>query len=288
MPLSGSTRSSPNCVRRTRGRLRTTSISPPTCRHTCTSRTSPIHRRTAGLGGARVRRAWRRPSAPPGSPRLGAYASHSPWRHRRRAPARRRGSDACRRHPAALPALDALTDAGLFDGLLAESAATARTMERLARRARRPALPRVGLLRQALCAAYGGEPSADIDAELDRPRRGRAVAVRLGLDRVLTGGALPARRPAPRARPLRRRRRPRPYRPQSVPRRRRHRFIVLAAGTHRRSGRGARRLRRGHAPVGQAGQHRPAADDAAQPRRPVPARRGTRTTGRAARRRRPW
>ena len=72
---------------------------------------------------------------------------------------------------AALPALDALTDAGLFDGLLDESSATARTMEQLARRYDDRHYLALAYCGQALCAAYGGQPMSDVEISCCRPHR---------------------------------------------------------------------------------------------------------------------
>ena len=78
----------------------------------------------------------------------------------------------------ALPALDVLTDAGLFDGRLADSAATARTMQDLAHRSRDLLYLALGYCGVSLSATYGGTPSdsetepTDL-AELPLPVSGR-------------------------------------------------------------------------------------------------------------------
>ena len=73
--------------------------------------------------------------------------------------------------PYALPALDALTDAGLFDGQVDQSSATSRAMMQLARRhgdLHFQALAGSGI---ALATAYGGNPDPDAEtvlADLDQ------------------------------------------------------------------------------------------------------------------------
>ena len=66
--------------------------------------------------------------------------------------------------PTALPALDVLTDAGLFDGRVGESAAAARTMCDLAQRSGDLLYLAIGYSGISLSATYGGTPSADSDA----------------------------------------------------------------------------------------------------------------------------
>jgi predicted ATPase len=67
---------------------------------------------------------------------------------------------------AALPALDALIDAGLFDGHVAQSRATAHRMMELARRHGDLHFQAIAASGLALAAAYGGHPAPDADAEL--------------------------------------------------------------------------------------------------------------------------
>ena len=67
---------------------------------------------------------------------------------------------------AALPALDALTDAGLFDGLLENSFATARTMEQLALRYDDRHYLALAYCGQGLSAAYDDEPMSDAETKL--------------------------------------------------------------------------------------------------------------------------
>jgi predicted ATPase/DNA-binding SARP family transcriptional activator len=68
--------------------------------------------------------------------------------------------------PDALPALDALTDAGLFDGRVDQSRATARAMMQLARRHGDLHFQAIAGSGLALSAAYGGEPDPDVEAVL--------------------------------------------------------------------------------------------------------------------------
>ena len=140
-----------------------------------------------------------------------------------------------RRHRGhALPALDALTDAGLFDGLLEHSFATARTMEQLARRYDDRHYHAIAYSGQALSAAYGGDPDSDAETKLADLDRAGAVAVRPGLGRVHPRRTLPRTRLATGSRPLRRRRARRPQRPQSLHRRSRDRLGLLATSARRR------------------------------------------------------
>jgi hypothetical protein len=67
----------------------------------------------------------------------------------------------------ALPALDALTDAGLFDGQLRESTASAGMMMELARRHHDVHFMAIAGSGLALAAAYGGHPDPDADTVLD-------------------------------------------------------------------------------------------------------------------------
>jgi predicted ATPase/DNA-binding SARP family transcriptional activator len=69
---------------------------------------------------------------------------------------------------AALPALDALTDAGLFDGLLVESSATARAMEHLAHRYDDGHYLAIAFSGEVLSAAYGGPAMSDYEIKLAR------------------------------------------------------------------------------------------------------------------------
>ena len=68
--------------------------------------------------------------------------------------------------PAALPALDVLTDAGLFDGHVADSAVSGRAVIELARRHGDLLYLVLGHSGVALSAAYGGHASPDTEAEL--------------------------------------------------------------------------------------------------------------------------
>ena len=109
---------------------------------------------------------------------------------------------------AALPALDALTDAGLFDGLLEESSATARTMEQLARRYDDRHYLAIAYSGQALSAAYGGPPMSDVETKLAGLTDGALSPSGRGWIEYTHGELCQAARPAPCSRPLRRRRRP--------------------------------------------------------------------------------
>jgi hypothetical protein len=85
------------------------------------------------------------------------------------AQARRHSSEAVSRagdSAAAIPALDVLTDAGLFDGDVAESAVSGRTLSDLARRRGDLLYLALGQSGVALSAVYGGVASPDTEAEL--------------------------------------------------------------------------------------------------------------------------
>ena len=68
--------------------------------------------------------------------------------------------------PYALPALDALTDAGLFDGRVDHSSTTARAMMHLARRHGDLHFQAIAGSGLALAAAYGGDPDPDAETAL--------------------------------------------------------------------------------------------------------------------------
>ena len=110
--------------------------------------------------------------SPPTIPHRPVLLASVAWRALRRGditPARRLAREALAQagdSPTALPALDVLTDAGLFDGHVAESAVTARTMSDLARAPGDLLYLALGHSGVSLSATYGGTPSAATDAEL--------------------------------------------------------------------------------------------------------------------------
>ena len=185
---------------------------------------------------------------------------------------------------AALPALDALTDAGLFDGLLEESSATARTMEQLARRHDDRHYLALAYCGQALSAAYGGPTISDVETKLAGLADGSLSPSGWGwveythgeLCQAPTHTVLSPITPTPSPSRV----------PSTIATSKGLRSFQLArCGPRRRSPRGAGRLLRGHPSLDPASQHRPAAHDTAQPRRTVPAPQRTRATRRTSRRR---
>jgi predicted ATPase/DNA-binding SARP family transcriptional activator len=104
-------------------------------------------------------------------PRRPVLLASAAWRALRRgdiAGARRLASEALTRagdRPAAMPALDVLTDAGLFDGHVAESSVTARALRDLARRHGDLLYLAIGHSGVALSAVYGALANSDTQAE---------------------------------------------------------------------------------------------------------------------------
>ena len=237
---------------------------------------------------ASPRPARRRPPPPPRPARLGRMARPAPRRHRRGTPPRRRAVTTAGDSPAALPALDVLTDAGLFDGHVAESAVAAATMSDLARRHGDLLYLALGHSGVALSAAYGGARQLRHRGRAERPRRADRSR-RPAEDGSPTHAASSASDTIHTA--------PSPTSPtrSTDARAVNNRYlegasIVSSCSLRARIGdpdEALDDLRRGGAPLATRRQHDATADDAAQPRRAPPARRRTRGTRRPARHRRP-
>ena len=182
-------------------------------------------------------------------PRRPALLAFAAWRTLRRgdiAAARRLAAEALTHAgdgPAAIAALDVLTDAGLFDGHLAESADAARTMRDLARRHGDLLYLAIAHSSLALAASYGGARQLRPGGRTQRTRRATAPALGPRMDLVHARRTLPGTRTTPRPRPFRRRPHRGPRRQQPLPRRRSDRVVVLTASPRRRPRRSTRHLR---------------------------------------------
>ena len=189
--------------------------------------------------------------------------------------------------PYALPALDALTDAGLFDGRVDHSSTTARAMMQLARRHGDLHFQAIAGSGLALAAAYGGDPDPDAETALaDLDQLPLSPSARGWV--AYTRGELCHGRDSQQALihyddALREARKVN------------NRYLEGAAivsscslrARHRRPLRSARRFRRCRQPLESHCQHTRAAHHLAQSCRPLPTSRRPRTSRRTARRRRP-
>ena len=194
-----SPRSSPSFERRTAGRHGTTSSSQPNWRRTSisTRRAASSTSRSSGVSSSST-------GSPADDRRRPILLASAAWRALRRgdiAQARRHASEAVRcagDRPAAMPALDVLTDAGLFDGHVEESATSSRTLSELARRDGDLLYLALGHSGAALSAAYGGVAGSAQRGRAEQCRRACAPAVRSGVARLHARRALPAARSTPR------------------------------------------------------------------------------------------